>query len=146
MNLLAHDQGSAYGEQLAERISTQYKEAAELAALWAEYGDPEVAVWDDEAGMPRARKAFCLRTIHRYGEPSRDTERSTTCRLNSDMAHRDRTSWLGRRDSNPCILESVFAQTLSPGARTRICASRIEPHFLQTSQAPDRRLHPVEAR
>ncbi len=44
------------------------------------------------------------------------------------------------------ILESVFAQTLSPGARTRICASRIEPHFLQTSQPPDRRLHPVEAR
>src|SRR4051794_38560755 len=57
-----------------------------------------------------------------------------------------RTGWLGRQDSNLRILESVFAQTLSPGARTRICASRIEPHFLQTSQAPDRRLHPVEAR
>ena len=23
--------------------------------LWAEFGDPAVAVWDDEAGMPRAR-------------------------------------------------------------------------------------------
>jgi hypothetical protein len=62
------------------------------------------------------------------------------------LADGDWTGRLGRRDSNLCILESVFAQALSPGARTRICASRIEPHFLQTSQAPDRRLHPVEAR
>ncbi len=28
-----------------------------------------------------------------------------------------RTGWLGRRDSNLCILESVFAQTLSPGGQ-----------------------------
>jgi len=27
-----------------------------------------------------------------------------------------RTSWLGRRDSNLCILESEFAKILSPGA------------------------------
>jgi hypothetical protein len=33
----------------------EFKDAAELAALWAEYGDPRVAEWDDEAGMPRAR-------------------------------------------------------------------------------------------
>jgi transcriptional regulator with XRE-family HTH domain len=45
-----------------------------------------------------------------------------------------RTGWQGRRHSNLCILESVFAQPLSPGARTRICASRIEPHFLDMSQ------------
>jgi hypothetical protein len=29
--------------------------ADELAALWAEYGDTEVAEWDEAAGMPRAR-------------------------------------------------------------------------------------------
>jgi hypothetical protein len=34
----------------------EFKDAKELAALWAEFGDPKVAVWDDEAGMPRARK------------------------------------------------------------------------------------------
>ncbi len=28
-----------------------------------------------------------------------------------------RTGWLGRRDSNLCILESEFAKTLSPGGR-----------------------------
>jgi hypothetical protein len=33
----------------------EFKDADELAALWAEFGDPEVAVWDEEAGMPRAR-------------------------------------------------------------------------------------------
>lgn len=32
----------------------EFKNADELAALWAEYGDPEVAEWDDEE-MPRAR-------------------------------------------------------------------------------------------
>jgi hypothetical protein len=49
-----------------------------------------------------------------------------------------RTGWLGRRDSNLCILESEFAKTLSPGGGTRTCASRIKG-------APDRRLKPVEA-
>jgi hypothetical protein len=34
----------------------EFKDADELAALWAEYGDPKVAEWDDEAKMPRARK------------------------------------------------------------------------------------------
>ena len=34
----------------------------------------------------------------------------------------------------------ICQKLLSPAARTRICASQIEPHFLQTSQAPDRRL------
>jgi hypothetical protein len=34
----------------------EFKDAAELAALWAEYGDPTVAEWDEEAGMPRARR------------------------------------------------------------------------------------------
>jgi hypothetical protein len=28
----------------------------------------------------------------------------------------DPTAWLGRRDSNLCILESELAKTLSPGA------------------------------
>jgi hypothetical protein len=32
----------------------EFKNADEFAALWAEYGDPEVAEWDDEE-MPRAR-------------------------------------------------------------------------------------------
>jgi hypothetical protein len=36
-----------------------------------------------------------------------------------------RTGWLGRRDSSFRIPESEFAQTLSPGGRTRTCASRI---------------------
>src|SRR3979490_3274347 len=49
-----------------------------------------------------------------------------------------RTGWLGRQDSNLCILESEFAKTLSPGGGTRTCASRIKG-------APDRRLDPVEA-
>jgi hypothetical protein len=62
------------------------------------------------------------------------------------LTRRVQTRWLGRQDSNLCIFESEFAKTLSPGGGTRTCASRIEPHFLQTSQAPDRRLHPVEAR
>ena len=31
------------------------------------------------------------------------------------MTYRDRTGWLGRRDSNPCIPESKFAKTLSLG-------------------------------
>ena len=34
----------------------EFKDTAELAALWAEYGDPKVAVWDEAAKMPRARK------------------------------------------------------------------------------------------
>jgi hypothetical protein len=34
----------------------EFKDANELAALWAEYGDPEVAEWDKAAQMPRARK------------------------------------------------------------------------------------------
>jgi hypothetical protein len=34
----------------------EFKDAAELAALWAEFGDPAVAEWDHEARMPRARK------------------------------------------------------------------------------------------
>jgi hypothetical protein len=33
----------------------EFKDANELAALWSEYGDPKVAVWDEEARMPRAR-------------------------------------------------------------------------------------------
>jgi hypothetical protein len=33
----------------------EFKDAKELAALWAQYGDPKVAVWDEAAGMPRAR-------------------------------------------------------------------------------------------
>jgi hypothetical protein len=36
------------------------------------------------------------------------------------------TAWLGRPDSNLCILESEFAKTLSPGGGTRTCASRIK--------------------
>jgi hypothetical protein len=44
----------------------------------------------------------------------------------SDLTRRDRTRWLGRRDSNLCILESEFAKTLSPGGGTRTCASRIK--------------------
>jgi hypothetical protein len=35
------------------------------------------------------------------------------------------SGWLGRRDSNLCIAEPKFAKTLSPGGRTRTCASRI---------------------
>jgi hypothetical protein len=55
-NLLMHDQeSSAYGEQLAEQIIEQFKDADELAALWAKHGDPEVAVWDEGTRMPRAR-------------------------------------------------------------------------------------------
>jgi hypothetical protein len=34
----------------------EFKNADELAALWAEYGDIEVAEWDDAAQRPRARK------------------------------------------------------------------------------------------
>jgi hypothetical protein len=34
----------------------EFKDANELAALSAEYGDTKIAEWDDEAGMPRARK------------------------------------------------------------------------------------------
>jgi hypothetical protein len=34
----------------------EFKDADELAALWAEYGDPNVAVWDEGARKPRARK------------------------------------------------------------------------------------------
>ena len=32
------------------------KNADELAALWAEYGDPKVAEWDEAAQKPRAKK------------------------------------------------------------------------------------------
>ncbi len=35
------------------------------------------------------------------------------------------TGRLGRENSNLCILESEFTQTLNPGGRTRTCASRI---------------------
>jgi hypothetical protein len=35
----------------------EFKDAHELAALWAAHGDPKVAVWDDEAKMPRAQAA-----------------------------------------------------------------------------------------
>jgi hypothetical protein len=35
----------------------EFKNAEELAALWAEYGDPEVAEWGAAAQMPRARKS-----------------------------------------------------------------------------------------
>lgn len=35
----------------------EFKNADELAALWAEYGDPEVAEWGAAAQMPRARKS-----------------------------------------------------------------------------------------
>jgi hypothetical protein len=34
----------------------EFKNADELAALWAEYGDPKIAVWDEGARKPRARK------------------------------------------------------------------------------------------
>jgi hypothetical protein len=34
----------------------EFKDARELAALWAEHGDPAVAEWDEAAEMPRARK------------------------------------------------------------------------------------------
>jgi hypothetical protein len=34
----------------------EFKDVDELAALWAEYGDPKVAVWDEGARKPRARK------------------------------------------------------------------------------------------
>jgi hypothetical protein len=33
----------------------EFKDADELAVLWAEYGDPKVAEWDDEAKKPRAK-------------------------------------------------------------------------------------------
>jgi hypothetical protein len=33
----------------------EFKDADELASLWAEYGDPAVAEWDEAARKPRAR-------------------------------------------------------------------------------------------
>jgi hypothetical protein len=33
----------------------EFKDADELGALWAEYGDPKVAVWDEGARKPRGR-------------------------------------------------------------------------------------------
>jgi hypothetical protein len=33
----------------------EFRDAHALAALWAEFDDPKVAVWDEEAGMPRAK-------------------------------------------------------------------------------------------
>ena len=35
--------------------SFEIKDADKLAALWTKYGDPNVAEWDETAGMPRAR-------------------------------------------------------------------------------------------
>ncbi len=50
-----------------------------------------------------------------------------------------RPDWLaGAPGFEPLHIESEFAKTLSPGGRTRTCASRIKG-------APDRRLKPVEA-
>jgi len=40
-----------------------------------------------------------------------------------DMAHRDGTAWLGRRDSNLCILDCNSPKTPSQGVRIRISAS-----------------------
>src|SRR4051812_22928395 len=56
---------------------------------------------------------------------------------------RMRTGRLGRRDSNLCILESVFAQTFSPGARTRICASRRVG--VMSAFFPPRKWEPIES-
>jgi hypothetical protein len=44
------------GYAASHRGFFEFKDAAELAALWAEFGDPAVAEWDHEARMPRARK------------------------------------------------------------------------------------------
>jgi hypothetical protein len=43
----------------------EFKDADELAAPWAEYGDPKVAEWDDEAEMPRGRQKTLRRIISR---------------------------------------------------------------------------------
>jgi hypothetical protein len=43
----------------------EFKEANELAALWAEYGDPAIAEWDDAAAMPRAISISNFRLDHR---------------------------------------------------------------------------------
>jgi hypothetical protein len=32
-----------------------FKDTDELAALWADFGDPEVAEWDEGARKPRAK-------------------------------------------------------------------------------------------
>jgi hypothetical protein len=50
-----HDQGTTYGEHLAEQIIEQFKDAHELARYGLEYGDPEVVVCDNKAKMPRAK-------------------------------------------------------------------------------------------
>ena len=75
-----------------------------------------------------------------------------------------RTGWLGRRDSNLCILDCNSPETPSQGVRIRTSAfwnrdlssgpgpelahlelKMLELHFLQKSQAPDRRLDPIQA-
>jgi hypothetical protein len=96
----------------------EFKDADELAALWAEYGDPEVAEWDDEAKMPRAskprlfgkydRQVLCYRmaalpggknasarvhhTARRRGGVAAFGERAA---IRSDAAHRRAPSWGG---------------------------------------------------
>ena len=49
----------------------EFKNADELAALWAEYGDPEVAEWDDAAQKPRARRLHIERGRWRIARGSR---------------------------------------------------------------------------
>jgi hypothetical protein len=55
MNLHMHDQGTTYGEHLAEQIIEQFKDAHELARYGLEYGGPDVVVCDNKAKMPRAK-------------------------------------------------------------------------------------------
>ena len=50
----------------------------------------------------------------------------------------DRTDWLGREDSNLCILESEFTKTLSRGAGLELAHLELEvrgPRFLKKSGA-----------
>jgi hypothetical protein len=81
--------------------------------------------------------AMLIRSITLRAPPPPSTDQPPVVPFLS-QGGRGWTGWLGRRDSNLCILESEFAKTLSPGGGTRTCASRIKG-------APDRRLKPVEA-
>jgi hypothetical protein len=94
---------------------------------------PPLASWSAACSPSRAARVSCQKA------PIRRVITGT--RRSNGFADADELlahcNWLPRR----LPLVPLSSQRRITTGRTRICASRIEPHFLQTSQAPDRRLN-----
>jgi hypothetical protein len=104
--------------------------------LVAVVGRAVLETWRFSSRRPRlALSRRCARTALWRGWRSASAKRPWTIGKRDRIPYALETDWLvGAAGFEPLHIESEFAKTLSPGGRTRTCASRIKDaraHFLQ---------------